>query len=285
MSTGPCTWRVATTASPASTVPFAFVSLTKVACTVAPWWHRPVGLSEQRYIARGAPFQLSYRDAPGVQAEPAEGVRDAIVLGIVCTSGRYQGWEGHKGKIGNQGLRNSGRMANRIPENIAIGVGTDGARGRDITAQTGVSDIGHPKVLGVGGQLLEMRAMSSRAISTGKVRSRCCSIFKGVVEGCRKCCRQLHGCRTVCDMLRRPSQVRLIRDKEIDGPSALQLADNGRNIVNSIAGYRLWRGACRALCTASRRSLAPPHTMYNASTGARFTRVGSERVGSASVVR
>ena len=34
VSTGPCTWRVATTASPASTVPFAFVSLTKVACTV-----------------------------------------------------------------------------------------------------------------------------------------------------------------------------------------------------------------------------------------------------------
>ena len=109
------------------------------------------------------------------------------------------------------------------------------------------------------------------------------SIFKGVVEGCRKCCRQLHGCRTVCDMLRRPSQVRLIRDKEID-TQRLQLADNGRNIVNGIAGYRLWR-RLPCPCTASRRSLAPPHTMYNASTGARFTRVGSERVGSASVVR
>ena len=34
MSTGPCTWRVATTASPVSTVPLAFVSLTRVACTV-----------------------------------------------------------------------------------------------------------------------------------------------------------------------------------------------------------------------------------------------------------
>ena len=79
------------------------------------------------------------------------------VLGIVCTSGRYQGWEDHKGKIGYQVLGNSCRMANGIPENIAIGVRTDGARGRDITAQTGVSDIGQPKVLGVGGQLLETR--------------------------------------------------------------------------------------------------------------------------------
>ena len=87
-------------------------------------------------------------------------------------------------------------------------------------------------------------------------------------------------------MLRRPSQVRLIRDKEIDGPSALQFADDGRNVVDGIAGYRRWCGACRALLHGITEIIsAAPHDVQRIDRSALHTRgIGEGRVSERSTV-
>jgi hypothetical protein len=47
-------------------------------------------------------------------------------------------------------------MANSIPENITIRVRTDGTWRKWIATDTGLRDIGDPKLLRVGSDLLEM---------------------------------------------------------------------------------------------------------------------------------
>src|SRR5262245_13291798 len=69
---------------------------------------------------------------------------------------RYQRWEGRQGEIGDQGLGDCRRMANSVPENVAIRVRTDGTGCKRIAADTGLRDIGDPKLLWVGRDLLEM---------------------------------------------------------------------------------------------------------------------------------
>src|SRR4029434_4236659 len=82
---------------------------------------------------------------------------------IMWTARHHQRWEGHQGEIGDQGLSDCCRMANSIPENIAIRVRTDGTWRTGIATDTVVRDIGAPKLLRVGGDLLEMgRDIESR---------------------------------------------------------------------------------------------------------------------------
>jgi hypothetical protein len=78
------------------------------------------------------------------------------VCRIVGTSRCHQGREGHQGKIGDESMGDRRRMANSIPENIAVRVCTDVTWCKWIAADTGICNIGDPKLLRVGGDLLKM---------------------------------------------------------------------------------------------------------------------------------
>src|SRR4029434_3506819 len=65
---------------------------------------------------------------------------------IMWTARHHQRWEGRQGEIGDQGLSDCRRMANSIPENITIRVRTDGTWRKWIATDTGLCDIGSPKL-------------------------------------------------------------------------------------------------------------------------------------------
>ena len=75
---------------------------------------------------------------------------------VLCTSSYHQRREGRQGEIGDQGFGSRRWMANSIPENRAIRVRTDGTWRKWIATDTGLRDIGDPKLLRVGSDLLEM---------------------------------------------------------------------------------------------------------------------------------
>src|SRR5262249_9616289 len=114
-----------------------------------------------------------------------------------------------QGEIGDQGLRDCRRMANSIPENIAIRVCTDGTWRKWIATDTGLRDIGDPKLLRLGSDLLEMgRDIEPRHLDRGRGFKLLERTLQSPVELGGESSTQLHGRRAAGDLLRRQTQIR-----------------------------------------------------------------------------